>query len=61
MFHSNLNIKYSALKGVVNSLLVWVPASFLVFPQGIEIIIVITLTNIGLGSFLGFLIEKIKK
>lgn len=60
IYYSNLPLK-GALKGIAISIPVWIPASFLVFPQGIGIITIITVTNLVLGSVLGFVIDRIRR
>lgn len=60
IYYSNLPLK-GALKGIAISIPIWIPVSFLVFPQGMAIIIIITVTNLVLGSILGFAIERIKR
>ncbi len=59
-FYTEMKIK-GFIKGIIISSLIWIPAFFLVFPQGTKVLLIITITNIVLGSLLGLIVEKIKK
>jgi len=60
-FNYSTDIKVKGfLKGMIISFCFWIPALFLVFPQGIDLLIMISATNLVLGAILGFTVEKIR-
>ncbi len=62
IFNYYLEIKKKGfVKGVIISFSLFVPVLFLIMPQGIKIVLIVSLTNLVLGAILGYSVERVKK